>query len=219
MKSQKYIITLLVAFFFAVPVIVSAANKYVRAGASGNGSDWTNAYGSLPATLTRGDTYYLADGNYGSYAFDDAESGTQWITVKKAIQSDHGTDTGWQNSYGDGAAEFSKWNFQTNYWEVDGQVGQWSSDWPGYVPYGFVVHRPMTDRAVQVGTVGNRLSFIKLKHVNAYFDETTVWPDSLDLFYSLGRHGPYLLLPLGAQRGRRHHPDRDELQFAQQRHL
>jgi hypothetical protein len=39
-------------------------------------SDWTNAYPSLPATLTRGDTYYIATGNYGGYGFNTAQSGT-----------------------------------------------------------------------------------------------------------------------------------------------
>jgi parallel beta-helix repeat protein len=59
--------------------------RYVRAGAIGNGtgSDWTNAITQLPATLTRGYTYYIADGSYGSYTFDDAVSGTQVITLKK----------------------------------------------------------------------------------------------------------------------------------------
>ena len=41
---------------------------YVRAGATGlnNGSDWNNAWTSLPATLVRGDTYYIADGRMES---------------------------------------------------------------------------------------------------------------------------------------------------------
>jgi hypothetical protein len=48
----------------ALPTMASAANHYVRAGASGNGSgaDWTNAYTDLPGSLTRGDTYYVAAG-------------------------------------------------------------------------------------------------------------------------------------------------------------
>ena len=39
---------------------VSAANHYIRAGATGLGlgTDWINAYTAIPATLIRGDTYY-----------------------------------------------------------------------------------------------------------------------------------------------------------------
>ena len=32
------------------------------------GNDWTD----LPASLVRGDTYYIADGAYTNYVFDDA---------------------------------------------------------------------------------------------------------------------------------------------------
>ena len=53
-----------------------AADQYVRDGASGDGSDWTNAWDDLPGALIRGDTYYMADGNYSSYQVNDTESGT-----------------------------------------------------------------------------------------------------------------------------------------------
>lgn len=112
---------------------VSAASRYVRAGAGGSadGSDWTNAYTSLPASLTRGDTYYIADGSYGSYDFNDAVSGTTLITIKKATESDHGTDTGWSSAYGDGVAEFSATGtvlvFSSGYWIFDGVTGSGQS--------------------------------------------------------------------------------------------
>jgi len=107
---------------------------YIRAGATGlnNGTDWANAWTSLPATLVRGDTYYIADGTYGEYIFDDPVSGELYITIKKAIQSDHGTDTGWNLSYGDGQAAFTSVNpltgayalkFSSSYWTFDGQTG------------------------------------------------------------------------------------------------
>ncbi len=96
---------------------------YIRAGTSGNGSDWTNAYGSLPSSLVRGDTYYIADGNYGAYTFDDANSGSTYITIKKATANDHGTITGWQDSYGDGQAVFdATLRFVTDYYTFDGQT-------------------------------------------------------------------------------------------------
>ena len=74
-----------------------AACRVVTPTGSGakTGADWNNAYQGLPATLVRGDTYYLADGTYARYSFNTIESGTTPITIKKAIPSDHCTDTGW----------------------------------------------------------------------------------------------------------------------------
>lgn len=113
----------LIAAILCLPAL--AANKYVRPGAGGtaSGDDWTNAYASIPGTLNRGDTYYLADGTYGSYTFDDGPSSTTLITFKKATVADHGTATGWSDAYGDGVSTFTSWNFTTDYWLVDGQVG------------------------------------------------------------------------------------------------
>ena len=107
----------------------AAANYYVRPGATGSGSgeDWANAFSSLPASLARGDTYYLADGTYGHYTFDDANSGTSTITLKKATESDHGTSTGWNSSYGDGQATFSEISIYTDYYVFDGQ--RRNADW------------------------------------------------------------------------------------------
>lgn len=102
------------------------ANHYIREGASGSadGSDWTNAWTDLPASFVRGDTYYVADGAYGGHAFDQGTSGTTWVYVKKAIAADHGTATGWADSYGDGTAIFlAAFTFGSDYWEIDGQVG------------------------------------------------------------------------------------------------
>jgi hypothetical protein len=115
---------------------------YVRAGATGanNGADWTNAYSSLPATLQRGATYYIADGNYNSYNFDDAESGSTRIMIKKATSSDHGTSTGWSSSYGDGQAVFGGFTFDTGYYEVNGQKRN-ESDWEDYSAYGISVKK------------------------------------------------------------------------------
>jgi chitodextrinase len=102
----------------------STAFKCVRQGATGsaNGNDWTNAYVALPSALTRGTTYYVADGTYSGYTFDDAASGTQVITIKKATAADHGTETGWSAGYGDGQAVFGGCSFLTDYYVIDGQA-------------------------------------------------------------------------------------------------
>lgn len=106
------------------------ATKYVRAGASGSGSgdDWTNAYTALPGTLSRSNAlYYIADGSYAAYVFNTAESSTAQIEVRKATVADHGTETGWDNTYGDGTALFTTagtpFTFSTGYWLINGVSG------------------------------------------------------------------------------------------------
>ena len=127
-RGYRFVLNLhlVVCFSGLVALPAQAANHYVRAGASGsaNGADWTNAYTTLPSTLTRGDTYYVADGTYPGRTFNTATSGTSLITIKKATIADHGISTGWTDAYGDGQASFtSQLVFTTGYWLVDGQVG------------------------------------------------------------------------------------------------
>lgn len=112
----------LIAGSFFAPVCW-AANVYVRAGGGGNGSDWANAAPRLPATLVRGNTYYVACGTYPSYRFETPVSGTILITVKRATVADHGTDVGWQDSFGSGCqAVFSgQMVFASSNWVFDGQ--------------------------------------------------------------------------------------------------
>ena len=102
-----------------------AVDHYIRDGATGSSpcTDWNaaNACDVLPASLVRGDTYYIADGSYPTRIFDDTNSGTTLITVKKATVADHGTATGWLDTYGDGQAEFADVvAFYTGYYRFDG---------------------------------------------------------------------------------------------------
>jgi hypothetical protein len=115
------------------------ANIYVRESASGaaSGADWTNALTTIiaaEAACSRGDVIYVADGSYAGTTFDVAASGTSTITVKKATVADHGTGTGWDNSYGDGQAIFtSAIVLFAGYLTFDGQVGSgWGSDEYGF---------------------------------------------------------------------------------------
>jgi hypothetical protein len=106
----------------------SGKTFYIRdGGTSAVCTDWTNACDTLPAALQRGATYYIAAGNYGSHTFDDAVSGTQVITLRKATTADHGTSTGWSDSFGSGAALFTHWDFYTDYYSVDGATR--NADW------------------------------------------------------------------------------------------
>ena len=122
--------------------VESEVAYYVRAGASGNndGSDWNNAYTALPATLKRGATYYVADGDYAgsTYTANDPESGSDLITLKKATAANHGISVGWQSTYGDGQAYLPPLQFLTGYFVIDGQVRN-ESDWSDGTPYGFQI--------------------------------------------------------------------------------
>ncbi len=105
--------------------VAAGSIRYIRAGAAGadTGLDWTNAHTVLPGSLTRGRTYCIADGTYAGYTFNDAVSGTQLITIAKATVADHGTSTGWLDSYGDGQAVWSAGlTITTSYWLISGQV-------------------------------------------------------------------------------------------------
>ena len=135
MRKAFFTMLLLTIHLFG-SLSAEAANRYVRADATGanNGNDWSNAYSSLPATLVRGDTYYIADGTYAGKTFNT--SGTALITIKKATASDHGTEIGWSSTYGDGTATFtSSLIFSTGYWLVDGVFGGGPTNWTG--PFGF----------------------------------------------------------------------------------
>jgi hypothetical protein len=112
--------------------------RYVNpaASAGGNGRTWkttstdgTHALAALPATPTRGLTYWLADGSYGSRTFSTADSGTTLIQIRKATIASHGTSDGWSDAYGDGEAVFTKVTFTTGNWVWDGTKGGGPGSW------------------------------------------------------------------------------------------
>jgi hypothetical protein len=112
--------------------------KYVRQGASGSGSgnDWTNAYTSIPATLSRDTTYWFAGGSYGGYTFDDNTSGTQVVRFKKATPAIHGTDTGWSDSYASTQVVFGSITVARGYFVMDGSTRTESYIWGAPAGYG-----------------------------------------------------------------------------------
>jgi len=131
---------ILILAFLAFPVLgwatacdVPNSACYVRAGATGtaDGSDWTNAYTVLPATLRRSYTYYLASGTYPEYYANTANSGTTTITIQAATTASHGTAVGWSSAYAtdvSGPAIFNastggtglSFNNNSSYWNVTG---------------------------------------------------------------------------------------------------
>ena len=129
------------AYEFTGPTPPDPTKHHVNAGATCgttcDGSNWNKAWKDLAAAgnLERGHTYYIADGTYPGYTFDDPAIGTQWITIKKAIPSDHGTNDGWptDNSFGDGQAVFGPMTHN-----VEGGGGYIKFDGRSpHVPYGF----------------------------------------------------------------------------------
>jgi hypothetical protein len=128
------------------------------------GTSWTDAFTNLPvynfySYMIRGDTYYIGDGEYGGLAwginFATAESGTTVITIKKAIESDHGSATGWTSAMGDGQAVWTQsdaaypavWGFPNDYYVIDGQTGGGPGAWT--TGHGFKIL--MVDTSYPVG--------------------------------------------------------------------
>lgn len=166
--------TLLAALLIVVPSVATAQSSfYVRAGATGsnNGSDWANAFTALPSALQRNGIYYVADGSYGRYVFDDPASGSAFITVKKATAADHGTNVGWLTSYGDGQAVFaSPIAFTSSYYVFDGNGSHMvPSNRPG--DYGFQIYSNSdtnTSGIVQIGASGAAVTDIAVRYTHVY---------------------------------------------------
>ena len=127
--------------------------RYVRSGATGTGSglNWTDAYTDLPGTLTRDYVYYVADGTYSTYTFDDNESGSLWIYVVKATASDHGAAGDWSSAYGDGQAAFNGTiNVSKGYLEINGQARD-DDDWFDINSYGFKINHNGSAKQLSIG--------------------------------------------------------------------
>jgi hypothetical protein len=172
--------TILLLLF--ITSVASAANHYVRSGATGSasGADWTNACADFTGvcavgSLVRGDTYYVAGGNYAGRTFSTAVSGTSVITIKGATVADHGTATGWQNSYSvsttDGGAP-ANWTgmitFTSSFWTFDGSVGPTWDLTPSHYGFSFGTSLSQAFTIGSPGSVSNNgpaLSNIVLSHL------------------------------------------------------
>ena len=99
---------------------------YINASATGSndGSDWSNAWTQIPAVLQRDSNYYIADGIYDEYNFNDGLEDNEYILITKATETDHGNDTGWQSEYGDGESVIKKLQINNSYFYIDGQSGK-----------------------------------------------------------------------------------------------
>jgi hypothetical protein len=155
MKTLPFIFlrSFLMALFLGCLPIYSAT-LCVRPTSTGNasGSDWTNALG--PAfTPARGNTYYFAGGSYSSgFTLSVADSGTTAITFKKATVADHGTATGWSDTYGTTQAVLGYVMISTDYWIFDGQSrdSAWYNGVGNFANYGFRINNLRMDVAMSV---------------------------------------------------------------------
>jgi hypothetical protein len=161
---MKQVIIFICMIMLGQAISTYGANHYVRTGATGNGkgSDWTNAYTSLPSSgLIRGDKYYIADGNYDGYSFDDAEQDTNKICIIKATELDHGTSSGWHSDFGDGIAHFTNTiDFESDYWIFDGNDGS------PQTPYGFMITTTSENSDSKLLRFNNAASNIRVSHVD-----------------------------------------------------
>ena len=164
-RKKFLFLTLLLPMLLACVTNAGAASHYIRDGGlgsttgTGDCATWEDAHAcdQLPATLVRGDTYYIADGIYAGKTFNT--TGTALITIKKATGSDHGTEIGWSNAYGDGTATFtSTLNFSTGYWLVDGISGGGPTNWTG--PFGF-----KSTATTEMLLYGDGASEITVRHI------------------------------------------------------
>jgi hypothetical protein len=144
--------------FFAMWVLIGGAISAIGANicvgptatGNGNGSDWANQAAWSSVSFVRGNTYYLADGNYSSKTLSTAASGSTLITIKKAIESDHGPTGGWNSAYGDGQAVIANsLSISTSNWLIDGQVRD-EADWWNESAYGIAVIRTTDGSAVTI---------------------------------------------------------------------
>jgi hypothetical protein len=136
----------------------TANNVYIRSGGTGSGTSWSDARGSLP-TLARNTTYWCGGGlSLGNISFTTANSGTSPVVIRKATIADHGTETGWNNSYASGQSTFGQILVQRDYLYVYGGERN-ETTWNATSSYGFKIDNlyATTDTGV---TVGNNLTVV-----------------------------------------------------------
>jgi hypothetical protein len=132
-SARRLRLARLIALLFTVALFSSfthaACHTVLPTGSGSNsGADWNNAMAGLPASMIRGDIYYVAAGSYGGKTFNDADNGTSTIEVRSTTAADHCTDVGWNSSTLLGQAVFSCSSgcqavlyFATDYYIFNGQ--------------------------------------------------------------------------------------------------
>jgi hypothetical protein len=201
--TMENLLPFILLLFLFIPSHLSAANYYLRAGATGSrtGADWANAYTNPPidgnnySTLSRGDTLYVAAGTYsGNNYFEQTDNG-RWIYVKKATIADHGTSTGWNNSYATGQANFTaRWIIDKGHIDINGVTGGGPGSWDS--GHGFRFTQSACSIANNQGiwiSTGNS-NYVNIQHV--HFKSGCTPPAWLDA--TGNGYGPSILSVLGS---------------------
>lgn len=128
MMFPRFRIFIILSLSLLINLPAYGATHYIRAAAGGanNGSSWTDAWTTFGSvTWTRGDTYYVAGGTYNEdVLIPTAESGANWIIVKKANAADNGGDPGWNAAYApDQAIINGRLSVYYGYVEINGVTG------------------------------------------------------------------------------------------------
>lgn len=165
------------------------AFKYLLASASGSGSgsDWTNAFTTLADAndgVARGDRLYVGEGEYAEdITFDVPASGTSTIEIRKATVADHGTNTGWNNTFANQATIQGSCAFATDYWILNGARRD-EDDWFDPTAYGFRITGSIYSWPINFPPGGNHLVF---QYLDIGADVGSVYPDiSGPPFYFVG---------------------------------
>jgi hypothetical protein len=143
---------------------------------SGNGSDWTNQMQWSSFTPVRGNTYYLANGSYGSKTLSTAVNGTQLITIRKATVANHGPSDGWSDTYAQQFAGTGQITITTHYWVIDGATRD-ETDWFDESAYGMKITRSgHTDIGIKAAVNGqvevNNITISNVAIILPFFNDT-----------------------------------------------
>lgn len=178
------VLVILLTFGPFLPLEAEATNHYIRAGAGGASpcsTSWATACSNVSLPAIRGDTYYFAAGNYTGYTFPDL-AGTTDVIFKKATVADHGTATGWLDSYATGQAVWtSAWNLQMSHFVVDGVTGGGPSSWESGHGFKFDFVDVHHIYMVFPGQGGIAVTDFTLKHVEMTNQDTA--PGDCDFLY------------------------------------
>src|SRR3954451_3050730 len=181
-KASTFLVTVLIFGGTAYQALGACHAVGPSAAGNGSGSDWNSRMNKLPAALVRGDTYYLMDGNYGSYSPTTGNTGNVVITIKKAQRYDFGRasngcsndiSAGWNSgTMGSSQAVFSGVgaSFSTSggqgYYTLDGN-GRTPTAGCGASP---AVNGPASDCGIKLAAAGTSPTTYGVLWINGSFD-------------------------------------------------
>ncbi len=178
--ARALILPALLVTWFATEIPVAraasgcdgAGNCYIYASAtgSGTGASWVDAYKGFgtgtgkvnPAAMTRGVTYWIANGNYGAVNFGTPNSGTTVVNIQGATSASHGPASDWSSSFA-GQALFTGGGITSDYWTFNGQSR--GADWQSGYTIKFWNQSTPQGASMTLGTGSSGVSNINFRYV------------------------------------------------------